>query len=120
MFKLLALFIALFAAQLAPRASSQDLSAEQREELRSLLTGYSVAIRDLIVDRLTPVPWQGKGACTVELTQLPGGQVIRASLSDCEFPEDIQNQVIARLETMNTPYQGFERVFRRTFTIRLR
>jgi hypothetical protein len=81
---------------------------------------YAIAVRSQVFSALKGVAWQGQGACSAELFQLPGGTVTQVALLRCEFPDALQAQVVQKLQSATLPYQGFESVFQRKIVINLK
>ena len=111
--------IAFTAVLIASSASLVAAASDPATVQGSQVGHYATAVRSSVVSTLASVPWPGHGACSVELIQVPGGQVVRATLVNCAFPADIQATVLKKLQSATLPYQGFESVFQRRIVINL-
>jgi colicin import membrane protein len=94
------------------------------EEERSFQAGraaelsdeYEAAIRQVVTQNwLRPPTAQPGLKCTVKIVQIPGGEVISASISGaCNGDEATRRSVIAAIERDGVlPYRGYEDAFRR-------
>jgi|JI102314A1RNA_FD_contig_91_1131756_length_493_multi_2_in_0_out_0_1 hypothetical protein len=116
----LVLSFALCVACFSHITPAQQTLLKQEKAPSPLQVEYSNGIYTAVVAHVAAIPWQGNGACILELTQIPSGQVIRASIVDCEFSNELQAELIARLESASLPYSGFESVFQRKIEVRLK
>jgi colicin import membrane protein len=99
-----------------PNTTGSPRTAGNPNANNDLLARYKAAIKATIDNN-----WRRTGAeplqrCRVELTQIPGGEVIDVKFIDCPFsPEGVENAERAvRLTPL--PYSGFESVFARKQT----
>ncbi|MFC7301095.1 hypothetical protein [Cognatiluteimonas weifangensis] len=53
--------------------------------------------------------------CYFSVTLLPGGEVLRADLGECQFAPDFGERMRTALVGQTMPYVGFESVFQRTY-----
>ncbi|MGY1459863.1 hypothetical protein ACW5F0_14660 [Luteimonas sp. A534] len=80
---------------------------------------YAESIDTDIQAALQDVAWPSATVCTAEITQLPSGFVSSVALKDCDFPEPIRQEILAKLQGHSLPYNGFESVFRRKILVNI-
>ena len=110
---------ALFFALVATPAHTQGISAEQKKTLLQLQAKYANEIYQVVISQIASIPWRNNGKCIVELTQIPSGEVIRATTLQCDFPNELQQQLAVLLQSARLPYNGFESVFQRKIKVQL-
>ena len=115
----LTLTVAILLALVATPAHTQGVSAEQKKTLLQLQAKYTTEIYQAVISQIASIPWRNNGTCIVELTQIPTGEVIRATTLECDFPNEIQQQLAVQLQSAKLPYSGFESVFQRKIKIKL-
>lgn len=98
----------------------QQLEAEQREfragQLATLSDNYIAAIQAQVTRNwLRPPTAQAGLRCRLGIVQIPGGEVISASIvGSCVADEATRRSIIAAVERAGyLPYRGFEEVFAR-------
>jgi len=116
------------AQQLADlRKASQTQNAQNVPEAKQAMTGqagtsddaYSAALQNAITQNwLRPDNIPVGVVCPVEIKQIPGGQVISATvLPSCPFSDVARHSVEAAvMRSSPLPYKGFEKQFRREIT----
>jgi len=117
--KYLTLTVALLLTLVATHAHTQGISAEQKKALLQLQAKYTNEIYQAVLSQIALIPWRNNGTCIVELTQIPSGEVIRATTLECNFPNELQQQLTVKLQSARLPYSGFESVFQRKVKIEL-
>jgi colicin import membrane protein len=106
--------------KLAAEAEAQRQAAQQREfqsgREATALDKYMLAIQQVVTQNwLRPPTAQAGLNCQVDVVQIPGGEVISASISRrCNADDVTRRSIIAAVEKAgNLPYRGFEDVFER-------
>jgi colicin import membrane protein len=104
----------------AEAAMQAQMEAEEREfragELATLSDSYYAAIQAQVTSNwLRPPTAQSGLRCTLSIVQIPGGEVISASIrGQCNADEATRRSLVAAVERAGTlPYRGFEDVFER-------
>lgn len=114
-------------ARLQAEAEAQRQAAEQAAfragRLAGLADEYEVAIRVQVTNNWLRPPTARPGlVCKLRVIQIPGGEVISASIvGTCNGDEATRRSIVAAVErAASLPYRGFEEVFQReidfTFT----
>lgn len=106
--------------RLAAEAEAQRQAAEQREfqsgRLATEREKYMIAIQQIVTQNwLRPPTAQAGLRCEVNVVQIPGGEVISATVGrPCNADPVTRRSIIAAVERAgNLPYRGFEDVFAR-------
>ncbi|HWT14529.1 MAG TPA: cell envelope integrity protein TolA [Patescibacteria group bacterium] len=101
---------------LAKEEAAQRAGTNGRDE--SLLGQYKVAITGTI-DRnwRRPDTLHEGFRCNVDITQIPGGEVIAVDTSSCSGDPNVVRSIEAAVQREPLPYRGFESVFARKVTI---
>jgi colicin import membrane protein len=106
--------------KLAAEAEAQRQAAQQREfqsgREATARDKYMLAIQQVVTQNwLRPPTAQAGLNCQVDVVQIPGGEVISASISRrCNADDVTRRSIIAAVEKAgNLPYRGFEDVFER-------
>ena len=86
-------------------------------EIQALHGEYAGRIRTHILDALNSFSLSKDFVCTLHVSQLPGGEIMKVSFSGCDAPPDQQEKMSKRLMGVKLPYRGFEAVFRRELVI---
>lgn len=90
---------------------------------QNLLARYQFAIQELVTDNWRrPETTQPGLRCTVKIVQIPGGEVISATVvAPCNGDEQTRRSLEeAVLRAQPLPYQGYEAVFQRTISFNFR
>lgn len=105
----------------APPARTVDYnSPEWKARQAELEAEYGAAIsKRVLAHWRMPASVSGAERCTVDITQLPGGAVMSARVTDgCRWDEAGKRSLEAAvLDAQPLPYRGFEQVFRRTLRV---
>jgi len=95
----------------------QQMAAEARTgQLASLKDRYRAAIGDQVTNNWLRPPTARAGLrCTLRIVQIPGGEVISASIAGaCNADEATRRSLVGAVERAGSlPYRGFEDVFDR-------
>jgi colicin import membrane protein len=97
-----------------PRADTRQPGNEGTDE--SLLGRYQIALQSVVLSNwLRPDSAQPGLQCTLNITQIPGGEVIEVHVVAPCNADDITRRSIeaAVLRAQPLPYQGYEKVFQR-------
>lgn len=100
-------------AQRRAEAEAQQFRAGQ---MATLADNYRAAIQSFVTQNwLRPPTAQPGLRCTVKIVQIPGGEVISASIAgQCNGDEATRRSILAAVERGGSlPYRGFEDVFER-------
>ena len=103
-------------AEAEARAQAEAAAAARAERIGSLHDAYVTAIRQLVTSNWLRPPTARPGLrCTLKVVQIPGGEVISATISGaCNGDEATRRSLIAAVERSgNLPYRTFEDVFQR-------
>ena len=101
------------AKQQQQQAEAQEFRAGQEATLSD---NYKAAIQQQVTQNwLRPPTAQTGLRCTLKIVQIPGGEVISASISGaCNGDEATRRSIVAAVERAGTlPYRGFEKAFQR-------
>jgi len=106
--------------QLEAAERKQQIEAEEREfrsgQLATLEDEYQIAIQSVVTQNwLRPPTAQPGLRCTLKIVQIPGGEVISASIAGkCNGDQATRRSIEAAVERVGIlPYRGFEDVFQR-------
>lgn len=106
--------------QLEAVERKKQIDAEQREfragQVASLKQEYQIAIQLVVTQNwLRPPTAQPGLRCTLKIVQIPGGEVISASIAGkCNGDQATRRSIVAAVERVGIlPYRGFEDVFQR-------
>jgi len=113
-------------AQIEAEAEKQRQAAEQQRQFQAGREAterdkYILAIQQMVTQNwLRPPTAQAGLDCQVDVVQIPGGEVISASITRrCNADDVTRRSIIAAVEkTGNLPYRGFEDVFEREISFR--
>lgn len=106
-------------AQAEEAAEQEQQQAGNESTDDSLLARYVLAIQQSVVANwLRPESAQPGLRCSVRVVQIPGGDVLSATVVEpCRADEQTRRSIEAAiLRTQPLPYQGYESVFRRDLT----
>lgn len=95
---------------------AEEQAREAASERSSLMAEYVFAIRARVTGNwLRPPTAQPGLKCRIRVNQIPGGEVISATvISPCNADETVRRSITnAVLRSQPLPYQGFESVFER-------
>lgn len=104
--------------------AAQEEADRKAEEARAFQAGqeatetqkYILAIQQVVTQNwLRPPTAQAGLQCEVNVVQIPGGEVISATIgTPCNADDATRRSIIAAVERVgNLPYRGFEKVFER-------
>jgi colicin import membrane protein len=106
--------------QLEAAQRKKQVEAEQREfragQLATLSDKYQIAIQSVVTQNwLRPPTAQPGLRCTLKIVQIPGGEVISASIAGkCNGDQATRRSIVAAVERVGIlPYRGFEDAFQR-------
>ena len=106
--------------QLEAVERKKQIEAEEREfrsgQLATLSDNYQIAIQlEVTQNWLRPPTAQPGLRCTLKIVQIPGGEVISASIAGkCNGDQATRRSIVAAVERVGVlPYRGFEDVFQR-------
>jgi len=104
------------AAAAAQRQAQAEAAAQRAGQLATLKDQYMSAIQAQVTKNwLRPPTAQPGLKCTLSIVQIPGGEVISATIrGNCNGDEATRRSLIAAVERAGAlPYRGFEDVFER-------
>jgi hypothetical protein len=88
-----------------------SLAALYRQYQLQLQTGLSGALASTFLS--------SSDTCSLDVFQLPGGEIFKVDFSQCQFSPQEQEQVRSRFVGTQLPYKGFEAVFNRQLQVNL-
>jgi len=101
----------------AEEEMQRQVAAEARAgELATLAQRYALEIQAQVTNNwLRPPTARGGLRCTLRIVQIPGGEVISATIAgSCNGDEATRRSLVAAVERAGTlPYRGYEGVFQR-------
>ncbi len=114
-------------AEAAEQQAKADEAAKQKQaedaarvfkagQQATLDDNYIAEIQRIVTDNwLRPPTAQTGLRCTLQIVQIPGGEVISAAISSpCNADDATRRSIVAAVERIEAlPYRGFEKVFKR-------
>jgi|SRR5690348_11785440 hypothetical protein len=87
------------------------------DRLASLYLQYQIELQAGLSGELASTFLSSGDTCSLDVFQLPGGEIFKVDFLQCQFSPHEQEQIRSRLVGTQLPYKGFEAVFNRQLLV---